>query len=85
MKYADANGATICNCSWGGESDAREFLQDMLMKQVIAASDMLFVAASGNETTNIDNTEYIPASFTADNLITVGSIEWERMRWYLVM
>ncbi len=83
MKYADANGASICNCSWGGESDAREFLQDMLMKQVIAASDMLFVAASGNETTNIDNTEYIPASFTADNLITVGSIEWDgSLSWF---
>lgn len=77
MKYADSNGASICNCSWGGESDEWEFLQNMLMKQVIAGSDMLFVVASGNESANIDRTQYIPASFNADNLITVGSIEWD--------
>lgn len=83
MKYADANGASICNCSWGGESDAREFLQNTLMEQVIATSDMLFVAASGNESTNIDRTQYIPASFTANNLITVGSIEWDgSLSWF---
>ncbi len=83
MEYADENGASICNCSWGGESDVREFLQNMLMKQVIAASDMLFVAASGNENINIDEKEYIPASFTADNLITVGSIEWDgSLSWF---
>ena len=83
MEYADENGASICNCSWGGESDVREFLQNMLMKQVIAASDMLFVAASGNESINIDEKECIPASFTADNLITVGSIEWDgSLSWF---
>lgn len=77
LKYADENGASICNCSWGGESDESEIFENMLMKQIIVKSNMLFVVASGNEYVNIDRTQYIPASFTADNLITVGSIEWD--------
>lgn len=83
MRYADQNGASICNCSWGGEANDWEILQNMLMEQIIANSDMLFVAASGNETVDIDRKEYIPASFTADNLITVGSIEWDgSLSWF---
>lgn len=83
LKYADENGASICNCSWGGESDDREIFENMLMKQIMVKSSMLFVAASGNESDNIDRTQYIPASFTADNLITVGSIEWDgSLSWF---
>ena len=83
MKYADQNGASICNCSWGGESNAWEIFQNTLMEQVIVNSNMLFVAASGNESDNIDRTEYIPASFSADNFITVGSIEWDgSLSWF---
>lgn len=65
IKYASIMGADICNLSWGTTvySEALEML--------IRESDMLFVAAAGNEGTNIDETPLYPASFDIDNLISV--------------
>lgn len=81
--YADNNGADICNCSWGGESGMADIFNNMIMENVIAQSDMLFVVAAGNESENIDRLTYTPASFSEDNLITVGSIEWDgSLSWF---
>lgn len=81
--YADNNGADICNCSWGGESGMADIFNNMIMENVIAQSDMLFVVAAGNESKNIDRLTYTPASFSEDNLITVGSIEWDgSLSWF---
>lgn len=81
--YADKNGADICNCSWGGESGMADIFNNMIMENVIAQSDMLFVVAAGNESKNIDRLTYTPASFSEDNLITVGSIEWDgSLSWF---
>lgn len=81
--YADNNGADICNCSWGGESGMADIFNNMIMESVIVQSDMLFVVAAGNEALNIDRLTYTPASFSEDNLITVGSIEWDgSLSWF---
>lgn len=81
--YADNNGADICNCSWGGESGMADIFNNMIMENVIVQSDMLFVVAAGNESKNIDRLTYTPASFSEDNLITVGSIEWDgSLSWF---
>lgn len=81
--YADKNGADICNCSWGGESGMADIFNNMIMENVIAQSDMLFVVAAGNESKNIDRLTYTPASYSEDNLITVGSIEWDgSLSWF---
>ena len=72
--YADNNGADICNCSWGGESGMADIFNNMIMENVIVA---------GNESKNIDRLTYTPASFSEDNLITVGSIEWDgSLSWF---
>lgn len=81
--YADNNGADICNCSWGGESGMADIFNNMIMENVIVQSDMLFVVAAGNESKNIDRLTYTPASYSEDNLITVGSIEWDgSLSWF---
>ncbi len=81
--YADENGADICNCSWGGESGIMDIASNAIMENVIAQSHMLFVVAAGNESLNIDRLTYTPASFSEDNLITVGSIEWDgSLSWF---
>lgn len=77
IEYANNNGADICNCSWGGKTGIWQILDCAIMKQIIFKSDMLFTVAAGNESTDIDKVTYVPASFDSDNLISVGSIEWD--------
>ncbi|MDD4688788.1 MAG: S8 family serine peptidase [Eubacteriales bacterium] len=68
IEYADANGASIVNCSWGSSDE------NLALKEAMENSDMLFVAAAGNNRMNIDNTGIYPASYELDNIISVGSI-----------
>lgn len=74
IEYARVAGAKIVNCSWGG-SDGSIALRD-----AIAGSGMLFVAAAGNAISpnppiNIDTTPLYPASFPLDNIIVVAAID----------
>lgn len=73
IRYAEANGAQICNLSFGSGQTSPEF------EAAIRDSNMLFVAAAGNgnqyETGyNIDAHPVYPASFPYDNIITVGNL-----------
>lgn len=70
IEYARQMGAMICNLSWGG-SEYSQALKDTLEE----CSDMLFVAAAGNEGVNIEETPYYPAAFDCDNLITVAAVD----------
>jgi subtilisin family serine protease len=69
--YAVDQGANIINASWGsfeyssGLYDAVNYAAD---------ADVLFVAASGNTSFNIDSNGDYPSSFDLDNIISVGSI-----------
>lgn len=73
IRYAEANGAQICNLSFGSGLTSPEF------EAVIRDSNMLFVAAAGNGNQyeigyNIDAHPVYPASFPYDNIITVGNL-----------
>lgn len=73
IRYAEANGAQICNLSFGSGQTSPEF------EAAIWDSNMLFVAAAGNGNQyeigyNIDAHPVYPASFPYDNIITVGNL-----------
>jgi subtilisin family serine protease len=69
IEYARTAGAKIVNCSWGGADDS------IALRDAIASSDMLFIAAAGNEGKNIDDIPLYPASFDLPNIITVAAID----------
>lgn len=68
VEYATKMGVKISNNSWGGG----EF--DLALEDAIKSSNMLFVAAAGNEGANIDQAHVYPASFESPNVLSVSSI-----------
>lgn len=71
IRYAEANGASICNLSLAGTSN------DRALYQTIADSSMLFVIASGNDGANTDRTPCYPASYDLDNIISVANVSYD--------
>jgi len=75
IKYAENNGASICNLSLGTTS------YDQELYDTIADSSMLFIVAAGNGDSergaNIDSAPLYPASFDLDNIITVANISYD--------
>lgn len=74
IKYAEDNGASICNLSLGTETN------DRLLYQTMKKSAMLFVVAAGNGNSagtgiDIDKRPSYPASYDLDNIITVGNMK----------
>ncbi len=69
IQYADSMGADICNMSW--ESN----YYDEALEQVMKNSKMLFVAAAGNHSQDLNESPVYPACFELNNLITVGSVD----------
>lgn len=72
IKYAERNGAQICNLSINSDIYYEE------LYNTIQGSNMLFITSSGNrngEKQNIDKFPSYPASFQLDNLITVTNIK----------
>ncbi len=67
IEYAENAGAKIVNCSWGSTAD------NPALEEAMKNSDMLFVCAVGNSSTNIDETPVYPASYDLDNIISVGA------------
>ncbi len=74
IKYAEDNGASICNLSLGTSDN------DMLLYRIMANSDMLFVVAAGNSSngsgtgTDTDKSPSYPASYDLENIISVANI-----------
>lgn len=76
IRYAEANGAQICNLSFGSDGYTEELVD------VMKASNMLFVVAAGNGDDwnigyNIDQYPVYPASFPYDNILTVGNLMFD--------
>ena len=77
IKYAQANGASICNLSLGTYKDYPQ------MQTIISESPMLFVAACGNGDStynlgyNIDQSPVYPACYPQENIISVASINFD--------
>lgn len=71
LKYAMAQKARVVNASWGGVGCSRS------LKEVVGTMNsrgVIFVAAAGNESKNIDRSPSYPASLGATAQITVGSV-----------
>ncbi len=77
VEYANNNGFTITNNSWGGETDKlpTDADEDVLRDAIAAgaAKGYLFVAAAGNSSANNDKKPQIPASYPLANIISVAS------------
>lgn len=76
IKYAKANGASICNLSFGTTKYSEE------LYQTIRDSGMLFVVAAGNGDStgngySIDDQPMYPASFELDNIISVANLRFD--------
>lgn len=76
IRYAQDNGAVICNLSFGTNKYSEELYQTM------KNSGMLFVVAAGNGDSsgngyNIDSLPVYPASFELDNIISVANLRFD--------
>ena len=71
IDFAVENGADIINASWAG-FPRNELLENAIRRAGDAG--VLFIAASGNQSHDLDAEPEYPASFSLDNIITVGSI-----------
>lgn len=76
IRYAEANGASICNLSFGSSQYYPE------LEQVMRDSKMLFVVAAGNGDAkglgiNIDEKPEYPAAYDLDNIITVANLMFD--------
>jgi subtilisin family serine protease len=71
--YANAGGAQVINCSWGGSQNSR------ILKDVIEDSRAVVVSAAGNADeagepgSNNDTTPLYPASYKSLNIISVAA------------
>jgi len=62
----------VISASWGSTQKSRA-LEDVIRKAYEA--DILFVAASGNATTNNDRTPHYPSSYNVPNVVSVAALD----------
>lgn len=72
IDYAVKMGATLTSNSWGGGP-----FSQTLYNSIANARDagQLFVAAAGNDTTNMDSTGSYPAGYDLENIISVAAVD----------
>lgn len=70
LEYSVKMGARVSNNSYGGDEYSKAFLDIIAWA---GQHGMLFVAAAGNSSTNIDEEPLYPASFEDPAIITVGA------------
>jgi outer membrane protein assembly factor BamB len=74
IDYAIDHGADVINASYGALGVDGGFGQSQLRAiQRARAAGIVFVAASGNESLNLDLSRAYPASYEIDNLLAVGN------------
>lgn len=61
----------VLSNSWGGGAYSQALLEQI---QRLNSSDILFVAAAGNDTRNNDTTPTYPASYPVENIVSVAAI-----------
>lgn len=69
INYASNMGARVANCSWGTSQ------KNLVLKDAMQKSNMIFVCAAGNNHINLDNNPVYPGSYDNENIITVASID----------
>lgn len=71
LEFARANGAKIVNASFGGPGFSQAE-RDKIRSLIV--DDLLFVAAAGNDDSNIDKGQLsYPANYDADNIVAVAA------------
>lgn len=70
--YAAREGARIANHSWGSTGT----WGNRALKDALASSPTLHVAAAGNDGQNLDEVPHYPGAFSLPNLITVAATDW---------
>ncbi len=71
MEFARNNGARIINASFGGPGFS---LAELAALQDLAANNILFVAAAGNDDSNIDRSVLsYPANYNAPNIVSAAA------------
>ena len=68
IAYAEENGASIVNCSWGSTND------NQALRDAMEQSPLFFVCAVGNNRLNISETPIYPAAFGLNNIISVAAL-----------
>lgn len=76
IRYAQNNGARICNLSFGSDT------YDWQLEKVIRESPMLFVISAGNgdaegKGIDIDQSPVYPAAYTSENIISVANLMFD--------
>ena len=67
---------SILNCSFGTYTNTSSFEAFFSNN-----SDILFICGAGNSRKNIDIEKFYPASYTFDNILTVGAIDSQDNMW----
>ncbi len=72
IDFAVKNGAKVINASWGGYG-----YDTLIYGAIVRAknSDVIFVAAAGNETNDNDTTPAYPATYDIKNIISVAAMD----------
>ena len=68
IEYAKAKGVKILNNSWGGGGF------DQMLRDTIANSGTIFIAAAGNDSIDNDLDPHYPSSYDCDNILSVAAI-----------
>jgi subtilisin family serine protease len=69
IDYARVHGASVINASWGGPGGSA--LRSAISRA--RSAGIIFVAAAGNDGVNTDRNPDYPASYTLDNVVSVGA------------
>ena len=68
IEYAEANGASVVNCSWGATG------HNQALREAMENSSMFFVCAAGNSRLDLSQTPVYPAAFNLPNTISVAAV-----------
>ncbi|MEM9203847.1 MAG: S8 family serine peptidase, partial [Actinomycetota bacterium] len=76
IEYARSHGAEIVNASWGGPA-----LSSALYTALTESSDLLVVAAAGNDGNDVDVLPVYPAAIQSPNVLSVAAHGSNGSRW----
>ncbi len=71
IQYAVQQGASVINASWGGTQCSRTLKEEI---KSLAAKNIAFVAAAGNDGSDVDRLPEYPASLNLEAQFTVGAV-----------
>jgi subtilisin family serine protease len=70
IDYATSNGARVLSNSWGGDAFSQGLLDAI---ERAREAGVVFVAAAGNASANVDVTPFYPAAYPSTNIVSVAA------------